>query len=66
MGNHYLEKQEKENIGEDVLVHNEIAMLWFRLYEGGVEIRFTNRVDIGGNIPTFVKNFGTKELIEAH
>ena len=56
MGNHYLEKQEKHNIGKDVIVRIEVALLAVRPYEGGMEVRFTNKVDIGGHIPTFIKN----------
>ena len=65
VGNEFLEEQEKENFGEDVTWKSYINLIGLKPYEGGVKIRQVNKVDVNGNVPTFVKNYAIEHLTKA-
>ncbi len=39
-----------------------VNLIGLKPYDGGVEIRQTNKVDVNGSVPTFVKNYCMEHL----
>jgi hypothetical protein len=61
-GNRFLYDSIKDEIGDKVIGDNIIGMIAVKPYEGGLEIRQTNKFDANGSVPYFIQNYAARNF----
>ncbi len=62
MGNEQIVTDASASIGKDVLGTVHVAYYAWKPYEGGMEIKFVNKIDPNGSIPDMIKNKMAKRM----